>query len=921
MGDFSVKAILSATDKNFSSTMKSALGYTNNLKSTLTSGIGFGAMMAIGQTAVSTVMNKMSSLSKETIETSDSMYKLQAAMRFSGYSEKEIKRIAGATGTLKTYADKTVFSLQDVMSTFGALSANGIRDADKLTEAVGNAVAVFGGGAQEYSSVALAFSQAMAAGSLHAQDWNQILNASPQLAGGLRKELIRLNPVLGKDFKGAMEDGAITADLLAEAMNNIGMTDMAKEAATSVTTFEGAMGNLEATAVSGMMKLYDAFAKSSVIDAINGLNDKVGSGFDWLSVAIPSAIDKISPYWKVFKSDFIEAKNAFGDAVSAISSDVNELTGAFGSAESVSNFSDVLGTATDALTAFSGFCEEHSEVIANVITILPKLYVAYKGFQILRAVAPFVGTFSKGILMLAGKGVGAIAGKLLGIGAAEKTVGTASVTSAKQMMQSATAFLALGAGVALISAGFALLSYSAIQLSQTGPLASGVMLGMVVAMGALLEVAKSVAPTLTAGAVGFVAFGAAVALAGAGMMLMTNASIGLANAGPTAIGVMIGMVSAIALLSAGAAAIGPALSVGAVGFIAFGAAIVLVGTGALLASASLNIIAGVLPTVTQYGTQGAVAIASLGAGMIVFASGATLAGAGCVVLGAGLVVASAGLVAFGAGMAAASAGTLVMAAALKTVNSSMKSIASNAKSAKNSISSMESSIDVVNSGLDALGSKAKSGVNKLVSAFSSGSGQAQSSAQKMMNGFNSGLRTGGKTSVSIARTNMSSIVSTMKSASSGSYSCGVYIGQGLANGMRSCLNSVKSVAAQLASEADKAIRAKAKIHSPSRVSWRSGTYWGEGWVCGILSKVKDAKNASKKLITAPGLVEPPQLSLAGGYGNMNLSDEYEYSSHAKYTVIVPLEVDGREFAKATVTYNQEELDKLEKRNNRKHGYR
>ena len=151
MGDFSLKAILSAVDKNFSSTMKSALGYTNNLKDTLMSGIGFGAMMAIGQTAVSAVTGKMSSLSKETIETSDSMQKLQAAMRFSGYAEDEIQRIAGSTGSLKTYADKTVFSLQDVMSTFGALSANGIKDADKLTEAVGNAVAVFGGGAQEYS--------------------------------------------------------------------------------------------------------------------------------------------------------------------------------------------------------------------------------------------------------------------------------------------------------------------------------------------------------------------------------------------------------------------------------------------------------------------------------------------------------------------------------------------------------------------------------------------------------------------------------------------------------------------------------------------------------------------------------------------------------------------------------------------------
>ena len=357
MGDFSVRAVLSAVDKNFASTMKSALGYTNNLKDTLTSGIGFGAMMAIGQSAVQTVMGEMSSLSKETIETSDSMYKLQAAMRFSGYEEKEIQRIAGATGTLKTYADKTVFSLQDVMSTFGALSANGIKDADKLTEAVGNAVAVFGGGAQEYSSVALAFSQAMASGALHAQDWNQILNASPQLAGGLRKELIKLNPKIGKDFKKAMEDGALTADLLAEAMNNIGMTEMAKEAATSVTTFEGAMGNLEATVVSGMMNLYDSFAKSSVIDAINGMNEKIGSGFDWLAVKVPAAIDKISPYWTVFKTDFIEVKNAFGDAASAIIGHVGELTDSFGSAESVSSFSDVLGVATDALKSFAGFCE------------------------------------------------------------------------------------------------------------------------------------------------------------------------------------------------------------------------------------------------------------------------------------------------------------------------------------------------------------------------------------------------------------------------------------------------------------------------------------------------------------------------------------------------------------------------------------
>lgn len=1000
MGDFSVRAVLSAVDKNFASTMKSALGYTNNLKDTLTSGIGFGAMMAIGQSAVQTVMGEMSSLSKETIETSDSMYKLQAAMRFSGYEEKEIQRIAGATGTLKTYADKTVFSLQDVMSTFGALSANGIKDADKLTEAVGNAVAVFGGGAQEYSSVALAFSQAMASGALHAQDWNQILNASPQLAGGLRKELIKLNPKIGKDFKKAMEDGALTADLLAEAMNNIGMTEMAKEAATSVTTFEGAMGNLEATVVSGMMNLYDSFAKSSVIDAINGMNEKIGSGFDWLAVKVPAAIDKISPYWTVFKTDFIEVKNAFGDAASAIIGHVGELTDSFGSAESVSSFSDVLGVATDALKSFAGFCEEHSEVIAKVLTTLPKLYVAYKGFKIVKAVAPFVGTFSKGILMLAGKGVGAIAGKLLGIGAAEKAVGESSVTSANQMMQSAVAFLALGAGVALISAGFALLSYSSIQLASAGPAAIATMVGMVAAVGALMYVAKSVAPTLTAGAVGFVAFGAAVLVAGAGMALMTSAAINLANAGPLAIGVMVGMVAAVALLAAGAAVLGPVLTAGTVGFIAFGAAILMAGAGAVLASAALYVVAAVLPAITEYGLQGAVSIAALGAGMTVFAAGAalagiacvalgaglivvaagvallgaatlilsagifvlaagtliasaalsvftillpaiashgtqaagsiavlgagllafgagaTIAGAACIVLGAGLAVATAGTIAFSAGIIVTSAGMLVLYASLKLVNSSMKSISENAKTAQKSLSSMKSSMSIVNEGLDAIGNKAKSSMNSMISAFDGASSKAKSSGGKVGSAFNSGLGTGMTAAIGTAKSSTNTIISVFNSTSNRAYSCGAYIGQGLANGMRSQLGAVRSVAAQLAIAAEAAIQAKAKIGSPSKVAEGLGGYWGEGYVGGILSKVKEAWRASEKLVSVPSKVmKRRKLAVAGGYGNMELSDDYTYYQEAKYTIIVPVELEGREIAKASATYTQDELEKEDKLKN------
>ncbi len=1002
---YSVKAILSAQDKNFSSIMKSCQGYANNLKTTLTGGLGFGAMAAIGGKAMSLVTNSVSDLSKETIETSDSMYKLQAAMRFSGYSEAEIQRIAGATGTLKTYADKTVFSLQDVMSTFGSLSANGIKDADKLTEAVGNAVAVFGGGAKEYSSVALAFSQAMAAGALHAQDWNQIINASPQLAGGLRKELIKLNPTLGNDFKGAMEKGAITADMLGQAINNIGMTDMAKEAATSVTTFEGAMGNMEASAVSGMMNLYDTFAKPKVIDAINGMTSKVEAGFDKLSTGIPKAIKVISPYWDVFKDDAVKVGKAFGEAAKSIVGEVENLTGAFGKKESVENFSDSLGTATDALTTFADFLKDHDKEVAKAITLLPKLYVAFKGFKIVSAVAPGVKTFAGAIVSMTGKGIATLAGKLFGVAAGEKAVGTASKESSGTIVESAKAFVAIGAGVALIAAGFSLLAYSAVQIAQAGPLAAGVLIGMTVAVAGLMVVAKNVAPAMTAGATGFIAFGAAVLIAAAGIAILSLAAVNLANAGPLAIGCMVGMVAAIAGLALGAAALGPALTAGAVGLVAFGVAILLVSAGALLASVGLAIVAGVLPTIVQYGIQGAACIATLGAGMIVFGAGAAVAGAGCIVLGAGLVVVGAGLtvvgvglavvgaailivaagvlvlaagaialgagltvagagltlmgaafplvsagalgavgsltallglsvglaagigasaavvIAFGAAMAGGAVGTLAMVVALKSVNSSMKSIAGNAKSAQNSLTSMRSSVNVVNSGLDALGNKAKSAINSLTSQFSNAEGKAKSSGQAVGNNFNNGVSNGMNRAVSTARSMSASTVVAMRSAGSGSYSCGVYIGAGLANGMASQVGRVRSVAAQLAAAAEAAIRAKAQIHSPSRVSDKLGSYFGIGWVNAILGKVKLARKAAAQLVQIPELATIPDIGMNIRTSIDDLNDDYEYTRNETYTIYIPVEVDGRQVAKATAKYTKEEIEQQQKRDLRKKGMR
>ena len=158
-------------------------------------------------------------------------------------------------------------------------------------------------------------------------------------------------------------------------------------------------------------------------------------------------------------------------------------------------------------------------------------------------------------------------------------------------------------------------------------------------------------------------------------------------------------------------------------------------------------------------------------------------------------------------------------------------------------------------------------------------------------------------------------------ANANTYPYGVYIGAGLANGMASQIGRVRQVASQLAAAAEAAIRAKAQIHSPSKVADKLGSYFGSGWVNGILKRVKDAKRAAMELIQLPELMPVPEMGMSFRTGAEDLNENYRYSSNERYTIYVPLNIDGREVGKATASYTREEIEKQETRENRKKGRR
>lgn len=223
-------------------------------------------------------------------------------------------------------------------------------------------------------------------------------------------------------------------------------------------------------------------------------------------------------------------------------------------------------------------------------------------------------------------------------------------------------------------------------------------------------------------------------------------------------------------------------------------------------------------------------------------------------------------------------------------------LASGAQSAQAAISGLTSVASSVGFALSSLGAVGSAAMQSLVSSFREAQGEAESAGKAIGTNFTKSVQSGLMQLPSIAQSAVSSMISVLNSAQSAAYTSGAYIGIGLANGMRSQLGTVRAVAAQLAAAADEAIRAKAKIGSPSKVADKNGMWIGQGLVNGIEGMYSKVHKAAYGLFDIPQLSNP-KMAFAGI--NASLSDDYSYYHDVHYTIEVPLDVNGREFAKAT----------------------
>lgn len=385
-----------------------ALGNVDKSASKSSSGFGkfgvvAGAVGGLVSSGISMAVDAIGDLTGDIVEASDSADKFKSTLNFAGLDTSTIDALTAST---QTYADQTVYSISDIRNVTAQLAANGVQGFDKLAEAAGNLNAVAGGDAETFKSVGMVLTQTAGAGKLTTENWNQLADAIPGASGKLQEAMLKNGAYTG-NFRKAMEEGEISADEFNQAIMDLGMTDAAKEAATSTSTIEGAMGNLEASVVGVGTTILDQFKGpltsgiSIVAERISGLSgvfiglvqtlgpvlSKIGTTFQTAFQPVVETVQsQLLPAFKPLMSALQNLGNAIMPVLQSIAQSIAPVLGTVAS--------DIVQTMSSVATAVTPVI---NNIAALIQAVLPSIQSAFQVWGtyiqgVINAVFPYIQT-------------------------------------------------------------------------------------------------------------------------------------------------------------------------------------------------------------------------------------------------------------------------------------------------------------------------------------------------------------------------------------------------------------------------------------------------------------------------------------------------------------------------------------------------
>lgn len=934
---YSVEAVLSATDKNMTSTMKKALGAVQTFGDRVKSIVaGVGITKAIGAT-----MNVLSSSFDGAINRFDTMQSYPKVMKSLGFSVEQSQK---SVAKLNQSVQGLPTSLADVVTTSKSLSAvtGNIDKATDTTIALNHAFLASGSSSEDASRGLQQYSQMLAKGSVDIQSWRTLQET---MAPALTKVAKKLGITSGNanELYEALKNGTITFDEFNDAMIECdtetgGFAESALEASkgvkTSMTNIKSAVENLEQGFMSAMNNMMKSKALGGLVDNLEKIKSKiydfknsimettddgltwnfkpevlenVSKAMDWLADRANNAKAMIQQFYDGFmKTDavqnaitmFDKIKDAIGNVMDKLQdSKVFEQLGQ-DIGNIVSKVSEVTGKIADFVANLK---TEDVKKFASAVKLLTGAFVGIKvGSKVSSMISGVVGSAKSGYSKLKSiidkiRGLGEkptqeIPGQLPQNNNPSDDIGNASIQTAQKTSKAAQIINSAFEGISNV-------------ISSVCEGAKGIITSLGDAISTAFQgIGQGVKSALEGVGTVIESLGTAISTVAQGI------GQGLATAF-TGLGTAIAMVPPTTWLALAAAILATGAAMALVGSQGEGLQMVLQGVADVVSAFGpviKEVFEGISGVITSFGETVSGILNSVSGVIQSIGQSALNAGKGFKELAKGIqIITGLNLLDMGASLAAVAAGVGAIATASIGIGD-----------AGTQMMALVAAIGMVGTTFASTSAMVTSSLNSITSGMSAAEAKASTSGTAMGTKFTSGLKGSMSKSVSVVRSSCNNIINAFNACQSRAQYCGQMIGQGLANGLRASEGSVRAAAASLASAADAAIQAKAKIGSPSKVTKKDGMWIGKGLVLGLESMYSDVKRASEDLLYLP-MMNAPKMAFGGIVSDLN--SEYDYTNNAELTIETPLYINDREFARATYRANQNEFDKHSKFNERLRG--
>lgn len=199
-----------------------------------------------------------------------------------------------------------------------------------------------------------------------------------------------------------------------------------------------------------------------------------------------------------------------------------------------------------------------------------------------------------------------------------------------------------------------------------------------------------------------------------------------------------------------------------------------------------------------------------------------------------------------------------------------------------------------------------------------------------MTGFSNVISTARVAAGNAIKSVANAITSAIKSLPSKMLSIGKNVVKGLWNGISGMVGWITGKVMGFANSVLGGIKKALGIHSPSRVMRDEvGKYMALGLGIGFekYAPIKEIKDSISDIISEiDDFANFNPISFADDFNRLSLagmdyslSTEYDYESNETYVIEVPINLDGKEVSRVTAPFMRKDLDRIDSRNNRKHG--